>query len=331
MTLHSKLLLPVVLQHALLLLICSVIPFAHCFTVCPRVPLPHQQHHGTHHLPLLSSSANNNNDTNEDAIVVNHVTLEYCTGCRWMARGIWMAQELLTTFNDGPLSAVTLVPSRPPPGATFCVTHTAFDSTIDGSETTVLWDRKAQEGFPELKELKQLVRDHIDPDRFLGHSDKGDSSTTDGSESEEEESIPMPSSEDVRSVIQSQVKQPHVAIQYCTGCRWMLRSAYFGTELLTTFGDEINSFTLIPSRPPEQGGMFVVSVNGKVIWDRAQQGGFPEVPVLKQKIRDILAPNKSLGHSDDDEHQGEGHDDDDDDDQMDDDEAADMRAFYGVQ
>ena len=52
----------------------------------------------------------------------------------------------------------------------------------------LLWDRKAESGFPgrsclciiwryllhlvETKVLKQLVRDHIDPSRDLGHSDK---------------------------------------------------------------------------------------------------------------------------------------------------------------
>lgn len=35
-----------------------------------------------------------------------------------------------------------------------------------------LWDRKAEGGFPEVKHLKQLVRDIIDPTRDLGHVDR---------------------------------------------------------------------------------------------------------------------------------------------------------------
>jgi Rdx family len=35
----------------------------------------------------------------------------------------------------------------------------------------MLWDRKIDGGFPEAKVLKQRLRDHIDPDRSLGHSD----------------------------------------------------------------------------------------------------------------------------------------------------------------
>ena len=38
-----------------------------------------------------------------------------------------------------------------------------------------------------------------------------------------------------------------VKISYCQGCRWMLRSAYFAQELLTTFdGGELDEVTLAP-------------------------------------------------------------------------------------
>ncbi|KAL8631512.1 hypothetical protein Q9189_002730 [Teloschistes chrysophthalmus] len=45
---------------------------------------------------------------------------------------------------------------------------------IDAIEThkTQLWDRKTEGGFPEIKQLKKLVRDIIDPSRDLGHVDR---------------------------------------------------------------------------------------------------------------------------------------------------------------
>lgn len=52
-------------------------------------------------------------------------------------------------------------------------------------------------------------------------------------------------------------KEERVSINYCTGCRWMLRAAWMAQELLTTFQDELDSVTLIPSRPPAPGGVFV--------------------------------------------------------------------------
>ena len=42
---------------------------------------------------------------------------------------------------------------------------------IDNEDEILLWDRKEEGGFPELKEVKQRLRDIIDPDLFLGHSD----------------------------------------------------------------------------------------------------------------------------------------------------------------
>ena len=35
----------------------------------------------------------------------------------------------------------------------------------------LLWDRTSEGRFPEIKELKQLVRNRISPTRDLGHSD----------------------------------------------------------------------------------------------------------------------------------------------------------------
>lgn len=35
-----------------------------------------------------------------------------------------------------------------------------------------------------------------------------------------------------------------------------------------------------------------------ILWDRKAEGRFPEAKELKQKIRDVIAPNRDLGHSD---------------------------------
>ena len=33
-------------------------------------------------------------------MVKNQVEIEYCTQCRWLLRAAWLAQELLTTFEQ---------------------------------------------------------------------------------------------------------------------------------------------------------------------------------------------------------------------------------------
>ena len=35
-----------------------------------------------------------------------------------------------------------------------------------------------------------------------------------------------------------------------------------------------------------------------VLWDRRRDGGFPEITELKRRVRDVVAPDKPLGHSD---------------------------------
>ena len=85
-----------------------------------------------------------------------------------------------------------------------------------------------------------------------------------------------------------------VEIEYCTQCRWLLRSAWLAQELLTTFEADLNAVSLMPGT----GGVFEVRLNGKIIFSRKAEGRFPESKELKQLIRDTIAPSRDLGHSD---------------------------------
>jgi len=85
-----------------------------------------------------------------------------------------------------------------------------------------------------------------------------------------------------------------VEIRYCTQCRWLLRAAWVAQELLTSFEDEIGEVALAPG----SGGIFEVRVEGELLWSREERGRFPELKELKQLLRDRIAPEKELGHSD---------------------------------
>lgn len=85
-----------------------------------------------------------------------------------------------------------------------------------------------------------------------------------------------------------------VEIVYCTQCRWLLRAAWTAQELLTTFEQEIAELTLRPGR----GGIFEIRANGSLVWSRKDEGRFPEVAELKQRVRDRIAPGRDLGHAD---------------------------------
>jgi selT/selW/selH-like putative selenoprotein len=89
--------------------------------------------------------------------------------------------------------------------------------------------------------------------------------------------------------------KPIIEIEYCPKCGWLLRAGYMAQEFLTTFLDDIDSVTLKPS---EISGRYLISINKEVVFDRKQNGGFPEIKELKQIIRDKVNPQKNLGHSD---------------------------------
>jgi selenoprotein W-related protein len=69
-----------------------------------------------------------------------------------------MAQELLTTF-EREIREVALVPGS----------GGVFEIRVDGA---TIWSRGNERRFPEIKELKQLVRDRVAPGKDLGHSDR---------------------------------------------------------------------------------------------------------------------------------------------------------------
>ena len=85
-----------------------------------------------------------------------------------------------------------------------------------------------------------------------------------------------------------------VEIHYCTQCRWLLRAAWMGQELLTSFEQEIGELALVPG----SGGIFEVRADGELVWSRKERGRFPEIAELKQLVRDRIAPEKDLGHAD---------------------------------
>ena len=87
---------------------------------------------------------------------------------------------------------------------------------------------------------------------------------------------------------------PRIEIVYCPQCRWLLRAGWTAQELLTTFAAELGEVALVPGG----SGIFEVWLNDELIWSRKEQGGFPELKELKQRVRDRIAPEKDLGHSD---------------------------------
>ncbi|KGO43165.1 Selenoprotein, Rdx type [Penicillium expansum] len=120
-------------------------------------------------------------------------------------------------------------------------------------------------------------------------------------------SIPLDSTPDNSDKITpANVHLPRISIQFCTQCRWMLRAAYFAQELLSTFSTDLGEIALVP----KTGGVFTVTIwhgavldgeirtQESILWDRKRDGGFPEVKALKSLVRNVIAPDRDLGHTD---------------------------------
>ena len=86
------------------------------------------------------------------------VEVIYCTQCKWLLRAAWIAQELLSTFSDE-VGELALIPGK----------EGVFEVRADQA---LIWSREKEGGFPQIKELKQRVRDHLAPGRDLGHTDR---------------------------------------------------------------------------------------------------------------------------------------------------------------
>ncbi|MDA2918774.1 SelT/SelW/SelH family protein [Desulfobacterota bacterium AH_259_B03_O07] len=85
-----------------------------------------------------------------------------------------------------------------------------------------------------------------------------------------------------------------IEIKYCKQCNWLMRSAWMAQELLTTFQDDIDEVAIVPG----SGGIFEVLINDETIWSRKEKGRFPDIKELKQLVRDQIAPDRNLGHTD---------------------------------
>lgn len=88
--------------------------------------------------------------------------------------------------------------------------------------------------------------------------------------------------------------KPRIVITYCTQCQWLLRAAWMAQELLATFADDLGEVALQPGT----GGIFHITYDDALLWERKRDGGFPDVKTLKQLVRDRLDPQRDLGHID---------------------------------
>lgn len=223
--------------------------------------------------------------TQSPTSVSAHISFEYCTGCRWDLRSFWLAHELLQH------SATTTV------NLTFVPSQISGRMRITSAASTLLYEKSKGVPFPEP------TTDVLD--RWLAAE-----ASTNG------RTAPL----------------PHVAFLYNTR-RDQQRCFYLAQELLRTFANEIRAVSLLHCPVDDDDEhLFRVQIDTTTdavstvpLWDSATSTTtrYPETKVLKQLVRDAIAPTKDLGHSDCAPVATAV-------DEMDDDEAEEARKFFGV-
>lgn len=240
----------------------------------------HHQRQSTFLLSTHSSNIPNSSlNTNDSQSVAVDISIEYCTGCRWLLRSTWITQELFTTFEKE-MTSITLIPNKPLPpskGGVFqmkLLNHKEEEEVEENQREpgdVLLWDRKVQGGFPESKQIKQMIRNIIAPDKSLGHSDGTIKSTTatypasippSTKQQEDKDCVecnqnhPIEKEEEKKKEVSSTSSSssnkstpptPNISIQY-SNSKYMFRSTWLAQELLSSMQDRIGSVTLIPTR-----------------------------------------------------------------------------------
>jgi selenoprotein W-related protein len=288
-----------------------------------------------------------------------HVSIEYCSGCQWMLRSTWLASEILTTFaSDASLSSISLIPMGPPLSEGGIFRITANNSNKQGADSKfLLWDRKIEGRFPESKEVKQLIRDLVDPDKDLGHSDKnkgdGDSSSKEADcieckEQQQQDDLKR------KPQVTTELKLPDifyeqnkVSIEYSTGSvsspdNGLYRANFYTNELLSCAYERnawwksyqqdndddktasapviVDNVTLIPNR--ELSGVMKIQLNDEmVIYDQSKEA--EDEYIDASRLRKIVT--KAITHGDIDLNNGRPSID-----IVDEDEAEEARKFFGV-
>ncbi len=71
-----------------------------------------------------------------------------------------------------------------------------------------------------------------------------------------------------------------------------VRAGWLAQELLTTFERDLAEVALVPC----SGGIFEVTLDGKVIASNRETKRIPDAAEVKRLLRDRIAPGRTIGH-----------------------------------
>ena len=84
-----------------------------------------------------------------------------------------------------------------------------------------------------------------------------------------------------------------IKIKFCNKCKWFSRAVWIMQEIFNTYENDISKYELVPA----DHGLFEIYCNENLIFSRKEESGFLEIKIIKQRIRDVIDPNRELGHN----------------------------------
>ena len=75
-----------------------------------------------------------------------------------------------------------------------------------------------------------------------------------------------------------------IGVEYCVPCSYLSRTMWLVGDVLTDLQEDIKSLTLVPS----SSGRFEWTVDGELVYSKAQTDRFPDLDELKMLVANKL-------------------------------------------
>jgi selenoprotein W-related protein len=86
--------------------------------------------------------------------------------------------------------------------------------------------------------------------------------------------------------------KPQIEVEYCATCGFLPRATWMAQEILASHKADVAGVNLLPS----DGGIFVVRIDGAVVFSNKEQGRFPETREIRDAIRAALGMAPAPSH-----------------------------------
>lgn len=90
------------------------------------------------------------------------------------------------------------------------------------------------------------------------------------------------------------MQKNNLDIRLCPKCKWLFRATWISQELYNLLESDLESIKLVQS----DSGVFEVYCKKNIIFSRHVEKVFIDIAIIKQRLRNLIDPERDLGHTD---------------------------------